>query len=50
MGIIKFTDLNAWKEGRKLVLMIYKLTKSFPKSENFYTGKSDVTCGYISHK
>ena len=35
-GKIKnFTDLNAWKEGHKLVVNIYKLTKIFPKEELF---------------
>jgi len=33
--IKSFTDLNAWKEGHKLVLMIYQITKSFPKEELF---------------
>lgn len=33
--IKSFTDLNAWKEGHKLVLMIYKITKTFPKEEIF---------------
>jgi len=33
--IINFTDLNAWKEGHKLVLMIYEITKKFPKNEIF---------------
>lgn len=33
--IRSFTDLNAWKEGHTLVLFIYKLTKSFPKEEQF---------------
>ncbi|MBU0570096.1 four helix bundle protein [Patescibacteria group bacterium] len=34
MGKIqKFTDLNCWKEGHKLVLMVYKLTDNFPKKE-----------------
>jgi hypothetical protein len=28
-----FTDLIAWKEGHKLVLMIYKETELFPKEE-----------------
>lgn len=28
-----FTDLNAWKEAHKLVLEIYKITKTFPKEE-----------------
>jgi len=30
-----FTDLDAWKEGHKLVLTIYKITKSFPRDEMF---------------
>ena len=33
--IKSFTDLNAWKEGHKLVLMIYSVTKQFPKEELF---------------
>lgn len=33
--IKSFTDLNAWKEGHKLVLLIYKITKIFPKEEIF---------------
>jgi four helix bundle protein len=33
--IKKFTDLNAWKEGHKIVLMVYKTTKDFPKDEMF---------------
>ena len=33
--IKSFTDLNAWKEGHRLVLMIYKITKTFPKEEIF---------------
>lgn len=36
LGKIKsFTDLDAWKEGHKLVLMIYDVTQSFPKTEIF---------------
>lgn len=35
-GKIKtFTDLDAWKEGHKLVLEIYMVTKEFPKDEMF---------------
>lgn len=35
-GKIKtFTDLEAWKEGHKLVLMAYELTRKFPKEEMF---------------
>ncbi|MDP3799987.1 MAG: four helix bundle protein, partial [bacterium] len=30
-----FTDLIAWKEGHKLVLYIYGITKKFPKDEMF---------------
>ena len=30
-----FKDLDAWKEGHVLVLLIYKLTKQFPKDEVF---------------
>jgi len=33
--IRSFTDLHAWKEGHKLVLMIYDETKLFPKEEIF---------------
>ena len=30
-----FTDLIAWQEGHKLVLIIYRVTKQFPKEELF---------------
>src|SRR3989344_4241476 len=33
--IRSFTDLNAWKEGHKLVLEIYRITKLFPLDEKF---------------
>ena len=33
--IKSFTDLNAWKEGHQLALMIYEMTKFFPKEEIF---------------
>ncbi|MDO9399071.1 MAG: four helix bundle protein [bacterium] len=33
--IKSFTDLNAWKEGHKLVIEIYQITKDFPKEELF---------------
>ncbi|MEK7200794.1 MAG: four helix bundle protein [Patescibacteria group bacterium] len=33
--IRSFTDLNVWKEGHKLVIMIYKATRQFPKDELF---------------
>lgn len=33
--IKSFTDLNAWKEAHKLVLIIYQSTSKFPKEEQF---------------
>jgi len=34
--IIKsFTDLEVWKEGHKLVILLYKETDSFPQKEIF---------------
>lgn len=35
MAIRSFTDLEAWKEGHKLVLLFYDATKRFPTSEKF---------------
>lgn len=33
--IRSFKDLNVWKEGHKLVLEIYEITKNFPRDESF---------------
>ncbi len=33
--ILKFTDLIAWKEAHKLVLLTYKVLETFPKKEIF---------------
>lgn len=33
--IKSFTDLKVWQEGHKLVVIIYKITKSFPKEETY---------------
>lgn len=33
--IKSFTDIIAWQEGHKLVLMVYGKTKQFPKDEIF---------------
>lgn len=33
--IRSFTDLKVWQEGHKLVILIYKITESFPKKETF---------------
>lgn len=30
-----FTDLHAWQEGHRLVLMIYKNTEQFPEKERY---------------
>ncbi len=35
MKIEFFTDLYAWKEGHKLVLLVYDAVKSFPQKEQF---------------
>ncbi|MBI2049293.1 four helix bundle protein [Candidatus Roizmanbacteria bacterium] len=33
--IQSFTDLNVWKEGHKLVVLVYKITESFPIKETY---------------
>ncbi len=33
--IKSFTDLVAWQEGHKLVLMVYEIIKQFPTKEKF---------------
>ena len=33
--IESFKDLRVWREGHRLVIMIYKITKNFPKEEQF---------------
>ena len=33
--IKQFTDLIAWQEAHKLVLIVYRLTKGFPREEVF---------------
>ena len=33
--IKSFTDLNAWKEGHKLLLDVYKISGGFPEKEIF---------------
>lgn len=33
--IESFRDLNAWKEGHKLAIAIYEITKNFPREEIF---------------
>lgn len=36
MGDIKhFTDLEAWKVNHEVVLLVYTMTKNFPKDERF---------------
>lgn len=33
--IRSFTDLIVWQEGHKLVIMIYEITKKFPREETY---------------
>jgi len=33
--IDSFTDLVAWREGHKLVILVYKITKTFPREETY---------------
>ena len=33
--IRSFTDLEAWKEAHKLVILIYRITERFPSKEQF---------------
>lgn len=33
--IQKFTDLRAWQEAHQLALLVYRLSKDFPKEELF---------------
>jgi len=35
LKIKSFTDLFAWKEAHKLVIEIYKITKTFPREEMY---------------
>ncbi len=30
-----FTDLKVWQEGHKLVILVYKITKGFPREETY---------------
>lgn len=36
--IVYFYDLNVWREGHKLVLVIYKLSHKLPSREQFILG------------
>ena len=47
MTIKSFTDLIAWKEGHKLVLMVYRTSNSFPTKEQFGL-TSQITRAVIS--
>ena len=33
--IKSFTDLKTWQEGHQIVILVYKITKEFPKEEIF---------------
>ncbi len=45
--ITSFTDLSAWKEGHKLVLLVYCVVKDFPKEEKFGLS-SQITRAVVS--
>lgn len=34
-AIKTFTDLDAWKEGHELVILVYDITKRYPTDERF---------------
>jgi four helix bundle protein len=42
--ILNFTDLIAWQEGHKLVLMVYKITNDFPNKETFILSSQMQRC------
>ncbi len=33
--IRKFTDLKVWQEGHRLVILVYRITRRFPKEERY---------------
>jgi len=35
VAIKSFEDLNIWKEAHRLTVVIYKITRKFPKDEAF---------------
>lgn len=43
--IKSFTDLIAWREAHKLVVLIYKVTEQFPRSEMFSLTDQMRRCG-----
>lgn len=45
--ICKFTDLIAWQEAHRLVLIIYEAVKKFPSSEKFVLS-NQITRAVIS--
>ena len=44
MKIKSFTDLQAWREGHKLVLIIYRITEEFPKKETYILSSQMQRC------
>ena len=34
-GYQKYTELDVWEQARELVSLVYELTASYPKSEQF---------------
>jgi four helix bundle protein len=35
LRVRRFTDLRAWQKAHELVLLVYKITKNYPKEELF---------------
>ena len=47
--IKEFTDLNAWKEAHELVLMVYRITKTFPQGRIIWFNEPNEEGGYFHH-
>lgn len=43
--IESFTDLEVWKQAHELVIMVYQLTKVFPKEETYSLVDQMKRCG-----
>ncbi|TSC91458.1 MAG: S23 ribosomal protein [Candidatus Berkelbacteria bacterium Licking1014_96] len=48
MPIKSFTDLIAWQEGHKLVILIYQITDNFPRKE-LYSLTDQMRRAVVSH-
>jgi len=48
--IREFTDLIAWQEAHKLVLLIYKVTKNFPREELYSIDRPNTKSGGFDYQ